>query len=56
MKIYKQYEIFVRYYGKKIITKTYKGLRLIWVGVRSCFGAGYWINDKPYNNDDRWVN
>lgn len=56
MKLYKKCEIFVRYHGKKIIAKTYLGFKLIWEGIRSCFGAGYWINDKPYDNEDRWVN
>jgi hypothetical protein len=49
-------EITLIYYGKKAITVIYKGLRMIWQSISSCFGAGYWDNDKPWNNDDGWRN
>lgn len=44
------------YYGKKATTAIYKGLRIIWQSIRSCFGGGYWNNDQPWNNDDSWNN
>ena len=31
-------------------------LRLIWEGIKSCFGNGFWINDKPWNNNESWKN
>ena len=24
--------------------------------VNSCFGAGYWVNEKPWLNDEGWNN
>ena len=36
--------------------KVYYGARLVWEAVRSCFGKGYWINDKPWVNTDGWNN
>lgn len=29
---------------------------LVWQSVRSCFGAGYWSNDKPWINEEAWKN
>ena len=37
-------------------TMLYKGRRLVWEAVKSCFGRGMWINDKPWSNDDGWRN
>ena len=34
----------------------YVGKKLIWQMIRSCFGKGYWINDKPWINDDLFRN
>lgn len=55
-KIFNNKSIAIRYYGKRIIAATYKGLKLIWQAVRSCFGAGYWNQDQPWNNEDGWKN
>ena len=44
------------YYGFRPITAVYKGLRLVWTAIRSCFGKGFWINDKPWLNTDAWKN
>lgn len=40
----------------KVITAIYAGGKLVWQAVRSCFGAGYWRNDKPWLNDEAWRN
>ena len=40
----------------KVITAVYKGLKLIWQYIKSCFGRGYWINDKQWSNRDAWKN
>ena len=32
----------------------YKGSRLTWEGVRSCYGKGYWIEEKPWIDEDKW--
>ena len=29
---------------------------VIWQAVRSCFGSGVWINDKPCINEEAWKN
>ena len=44
------------YHGGRVITAVYKGARLVWTAIRSCFGKGYWINDKPWINEDAWKN
>jgi len=36
------------------ITYVYKGARLVWQAVRSCFGRGKWIPDKPWIDYDKW--
>lgn len=41
--------------GKTVDAK-YGGIYLFWQGVRSCFGSGGWINDKPWLNDEAWKN
>lgn len=38
------------------IQAVYQGLKLIWQYIRSCFGRGYWINDKQWSNTDGWAN
>jgi len=40
----------------QIVQEVYKGARLVWTAIRSCFGAGFWINDKPWLNDEAWKN
>ena len=46
-------QIFV---GGKAITAVYHGTKLVWEAIRSCFGRGIWMNDKPWKNDDVWRN
>lgn len=41
--------------GKQII-EIYNNKRLVYQAVRSCFGNGYWINAKPWFNDNAWRN
>lgn len=49
-------EIVLIYAGKKAISAVYKGARLVWQAIRSCFGAGYWVNEKPWINEEGWKN
>ena len=49
-------EIIGIYQGKNICIEVYFGKHLIWQISRSCFGSGYWINNKPWLNDDLWKN
>lgn len=38
------------------VTAVYRGAQLVWEAVRSCFGAGFWLNDKPWLNNEGWKN
>ena len=38
------------------VTAVYAGARLAWQAVRSCFGAGWWNNVKPWDNTEGWKN
>lgn len=31
-------------------------LKLIWEAIRSCFGSGFWINNRPWINNSAWKN
>ena len=44
------------YRKDKTYYEVYSGKRLVWQLTRSCFGSGYWINDKPWLNADVWRN
>lgn len=44
------------YLNRRDINALYKENRLVWEAIRSCFGKGYWLNDKPWKNDDVWKN
>lgn len=45
---------------KRVITKIYAEvngeLKLIWEAIRSCFGSGWWINNRPWINNNAWKN
>lgn len=43
-------------YGKRAIAFIAKGARVVWQAVRSCFGAGFWRNEKPWDNNEGWKN
>lgn len=40
----------------KYVEKAYYEGDLIYIGIRSCYGSGAWINNKPFLNDDAWKN
>lgn len=46
--------------GREWVKLLYYGKDLIWQAISkvlvSCFGLGYWINDKPWLNQDSWKN
>ncbi len=44
------------YKGNKTIQAVYQGLKLVWQYIRSCFGRGYWINEKQWSQTDAWAN
>ena len=42
-------------YGRgRIVTAVYRGARLVWSAVSSCFGAGLWQGGKRWNRGDGW--
>jgi hypothetical protein len=49
-------EIVALYKAGKPLQAMYKGMYLVWEGIRSCFGSGFWVNDKPWVNDEAWRN
>lgn len=32
----------------------FHGARLVWQAIRSCFGTGAWLEERPWLNDDAW--
>lgn len=43
-----------RYYGRRAVLFVYKGIKLIWQSIRSCFGSGKWIGNKPWIGKEKW--
>ena len=45
---------------QKNIGAIYQGTRLVWRtvynAIKSCFGSGTWLGDKPWLGDDLWKN
>lgn len=39
---------------KKIVIAVRIGKKLIWEAINSCFGKGFWINEKPWSDTDKW--
>lgn len=46
--------VVARYFNKRTIVAVYKGARLIWEYLVSCFAKGYWMDDKPWTDDAGW--
>jgi hypothetical protein len=42
------------YYGNIAISAVYRGAVLIYNAVRSCFGSGMWMGEKPWIGTDAW--
>jgi hypothetical protein len=49
-------EVVEYYHGKTPLIEMYRGKLLIWQAIQSCFGMGYWVNNKPWINTDVWKN
>lgn len=41
--------------GKRV-SQIFQGIKLIYSYLKSCFGKGFWVNDKPWNNSEAWKN
>lgn len=44
------------YYNDQVVALVYCNGRLVYTAIHSCFGKGYWINDKPWSNTDAYKN
>jgi len=42
--------------NKTPIQTVYQFGVVLWQAVRSCFGSGIWVNEKPWINDEAWKN
>lgn len=40
----------------KVISKIVYGGKVVWELIKSCFGSGYWINNRSWINSDGWKN
>ena len=47
-------ELVARHKGAMSAQAVYRGLRLVWMAVRSCFGSGHWVGSKPWIGSERW--
>ncbi|MBQ3765910.1 MAG: hypothetical protein II874_04155 [Bacteroidales bacterium] len=36
------------------VQEMYRGASLVWQAIRSCFGSGAWIGERPWLGDDPW--
>lgn len=43
-------------FTRRVFLEIRKGARIVWTGIRSCFGAGFWVGDKPWLNTEGWKN
>ena len=37
-----------------VVQEVWRGARLVWQAIRSCFGSGAWIGERPWLGDDPW--
>lgn len=47
-------EITAVYIGQKAVASIYRGAALVWQAIRSCFGSGWWSEEKPWTDGDAW--
>lgn len=56
MQRYNNHEITAKVLGGRPLAAVYHGLRLVWMAVRSCFGSGVWVSEKPWLGNELWKN
>ena len=54
MQNYNQHSIVAKIINSRPLAAVYHGLRLVWIAVRSCFGSGVCIDEKPWIDDELW--
>ena len=47
-------EITEVYTQNRVIATIYKGSKILWEAVRSCFGSGMWLINKPWLYKEGW--
>lgn len=56
----KEFIDYIQQLVQKDIGAIYKGSQLVWVtvynAIKSCYGSGTWIQDKPWLDNDFWKN
>lgn len=40
--------------GKRLLSVIYAKGKLVWQAVRSCFGSGKWVGEKPWIGEEKW--
>ena len=56
MQRYNYHEITAKIFNGRPLAAVYHGLRLVWMAVRSCFGSGVWVSEKPWLGNESWKN
>lgn len=54
MSIFRGGRVALIYRKSNLIKSVYRGVQLVWTGVRSCFGSGLWVGDKPWIGSETW--
>ena len=54
MQKHNNHEIVAKYWNGHPISAVYHGTQLVWMAVRSCFGSGVWMGDKPWLDNEKW--
>lgn len=44
------------YFQNRVIQAVYQGARLVWQLIRSCYGTGIWLQERPWIDTDLWKN
>lgn len=53
-KYWNKFKISKIYYGKLSIKAVYKGTKLIWSLLVSCFSSGFWEGKKIWKGSESW--
>lgn len=40
--------------GDRDMVAVHSGARLVWSSVRSCFGSGIWVGERPWLGEEKW--
>lgn len=54
MQEYDNKEIAAKARGMRPIAAVMHGLKVVWMAVRSCFGSGVWVENKPWLDNEKW--